>query len=114
MTFTQNGMRHFLTWLIPMLRSRAQLKNTSKKRFDFYSMLSSFIGTSCTLSLPRKNVGDEDVVRIVFSCHDQKPSGEEVWGEEVGKLVEAESKTGKFFNIYINPVIRFQRVVFKC
>jgi len=59
-----------------------------------YKLLFVFQGTSCTLSLPRKQVGDEDIVRIVFSCHVSTPSGEEVWGEEVGKPVEAKQKLG--------------------
>ena len=46
------------------------------------------------MSLNRKEVGDEDIVRIVYSCHDQAPSGEATWGEEVGQVKEPQQKTG--------------------
>ena len=42
-------------------------------------------GTSCSLSLPNKDVADDDIVRVVFSCKTAPPTSGEtpVWGEEV-------------------------------
>lgn len=69
-----------------------QMKKYEEARLD-PSKTPNGDGTMCVLSMPRKDVGDDDIVRVVFSCHDQKPSGAEVWGEEVGKKKEPEPKS---------------------
>jgi len=42
-------------------------------------------GTSCSLSLPSTDVGEDDIVRVVFSCQSAPPSSNSapIWGEEV-------------------------------
>ena len=54
----------------------------------------SITGASCSLNLPRVNVSDSDIVRVVYSCHDAEPTGNEKWGEEVKQPTVAEEKEG--------------------
>lgn len=38
-------------------------------------------GTECVLTFPGMKVNDSDVIRAVYSCYENKPSGSPAWGK---------------------------------
>jgi len=42
-------------------------------------------GTKCIVSFPGMNITDDDVIRVVYTCYDEKPLGSlDPWGKEEG------------------------------